>query len=278
MKIKAFLRRTKSTLEMLFYFAPFFICMNIGNIENMKENPMKRNIYIDFLAYYGIGSAHPGGFTLTKQLLAQLPLHREANVLEIGCGTGRTAAYMKKQYDYNVTAVENNEIMVQKAKNRWLQEQLQIELIQGSAEKLPLFDEQFDLVLGESVLAFTNKEQVIPECYRVLRKNGKLIVIEMIIEKHITKEEEAKIIHLYGIKELQTETEWIDLFQMEKFKRVTIVGGATIAETIAGQMEEPEWNMSQFIPTELYDAWVQHERVLHMYQHILGHRIFICEK
>ncbi|PFE05013.1 class I SAM-dependent methyltransferase [Bacillus cereus] len=239
---------------------------------------MKRNIYIDFLAYYGIGSAHPGGFTLTKQLLAQLPLHREANVLEIGCGTGRTAAYMKKQYGYNVTAVENNEIMVQKAKNRWLQEQLQIELIQGSAEKLPLFDEQFDLVLGESVLAFTNKEQVIPECYRVLRKNGKLIVIEMIIEKHITKEEEDKIIQLYGIKELQTETEWIDLFQMEKFKRVTIVGGATIAETIAGQMEEPEWNMSQFIPTELYDAWVQHERVLHMYQHILGHRIFICEK
>ncbi|MBJ3791571.1 class I SAM-dependent methyltransferase, partial [Bacillus sp. OA1] len=26
---------------------------------------MKRNTYIDFLAYYGIGSAHPGGFTLT---------------------------------------------------------------------------------------------------------------------------------------------------------------------------------------------------------------------
>ena len=27
---------------------------------------MGRNTYIDFLAYYGIGSAHPGGFTLTK--------------------------------------------------------------------------------------------------------------------------------------------------------------------------------------------------------------------
>lgn len=38
---------------------------------------MKRNTYIDFLAYYGIGSAHPGGFTLTKQLLAQLPLNME---------------------------------------------------------------------------------------------------------------------------------------------------------------------------------------------------------
>ncbi len=43
---------------------------------------MKRNTYIDFLAYYGIGSAHPGGFTLTKQLLAQLPFKYGANVLE----------------------------------------------------------------------------------------------------------------------------------------------------------------------------------------------------
>ena len=42
---------------------------------------MKRNTYIDFLAYYGIGSAHPGGFTLTKQLLAQLPFKYGANVL-----------------------------------------------------------------------------------------------------------------------------------------------------------------------------------------------------
>ena len=54
-----------------------------------RENPMKRNTYIDFLAYYGIGSAHPGGFTLTKQLLAQLPFKYGANVLEIGCGRGK---------------------------------------------------------------------------------------------------------------------------------------------------------------------------------------------
>ncbi|EEM04833.1 Methyltransferase type 11 [Bacillus pseudomycoides] len=168
--------------------------------------------------------------------------------------------------------------MIQKAKNRWSQEQLSIELIKGTAEQLPFLNEKFDLVLGESVLAFTNKEQVIPECYRVLQKNGKLVVIEMIIEKHLTKEEEEKILQFYGIKELHTEKEWIDLFQTTNYKRITIVGGGTIAETIAGQMEQPEWNLSHFIPAELYDAWVQHEQVLQMYQHILGHRVFICEK
>lgn len=91
---------------------------------------MERNTYIDFLAYYGIGSAHPGGFTLTKQLLAQLPFRHGANVLEIGCGTGKTAAYMAKNFGYKVTAVEKNEIMIQKAKDRWSFEGLDIQLIE----------------------------------------------------------------------------------------------------------------------------------------------------
>ena len=79
------------------------------------------------------------------------------------------------------------------------------------------------------------------------------------------------------MKELLTESEWVQLFQKVNFRRVTIAGGGTIAETISSYIEEPEWNVSQFIPNELYEAWVQHENVRLMYQHILGHRIFICE-
>ncbi|KAA0763778.1 class I SAM-dependent methyltransferase [Bacillus sp. SH5-2] len=239
---------------------------------------MRRNVYIDFLAYYGIGSAHPGGFTLTKQLLEQLPLRHEANVLEIGCGTGKTAAYMTKRFGYKVTAVEKNEIMIQKAKDRWMFEGLNIQLIQGDAEQLPCLNDSFEFVLGESILAFTDKERAISECYRVLQKSGKLVVIEMIIDTHIEKKEEGKITQLYGMKELLTEREWVQLFQKANFKRVKIAGGGTIAETISSYTEEPEWNVSSYIPNDLYEAWVQHEHVRLMYQHVLGHRIFICEK
>ncbi|WP_242241849.1 class I SAM-dependent methyltransferase [Bacillus cereus group sp. BfR-BA-01309] len=239
---------------------------------------MERNTYIDFLAYYGIGSAHPGGFTLTKQLLAQLPFRFGANVLEIGCGTGKTAAYMTKECGYKVTAVEKNEIMIQKAKDRWLIEGLDIQLIEGNVEQLPCLHNSFEFVLGESILAFTEKERVISECYRVLQKDGKLVVIEMIIDRHIEKSEEEKIVQLYGMEELLTENEWVQLFQKANFKRIIIAGGGTIAETISGYIEDPEWNVSSHIPNELYEAWVQHENVRLMYQHILGHRIFICEK
>lgn len=126
-------------------------------------------------------------------MLEQLPLRHEANVLEIGCGTGKTAAYMTKRFGYKVTAVEKNEIMIQKAKDRWMFEGLNIQLIQGDAEQLPCLNDSFEFVLGESILAFTDKERVISECYRVLQKSGKLVVIEMIIDTHIEKKRKKKL-------------------------------------------------------------------------------------
>lgn len=70
---------------------------------------------------------------------------------------------------------------------------MNVQLIQGDAERLPCLNDSFEFVLGESILAFTDKERVISECYRVLQKDGKLVVIEMIINTHIEKSEEEKL-------------------------------------------------------------------------------------
>ena len=152
--------------------------VNICIIENLKENFMKRNTYIDFLAYYGIGSAHPGGFTLTKQLLAQLPFRYGANVLELGCGTGKTAAYMTKECGYKVTAVEKNEIMIQKAKDRWSFEGIDIQLIEGSVEQLPCLHDSFEFVLGESILALQKKKRLFQSAIVYYRKTVSLLSLK----------------------------------------------------------------------------------------------------
>ena len=99
---------------------------------------------------------------------------------------------MTREFGYKVTAVEKNEIMIQKAKDRWLFEGLDIQLIEGNVENLPCLNNSFEFVLGESIIAFTDKERVISECYRVLQQDGKLVVIEMIIDRHIDKGEEEK--------------------------------------------------------------------------------------
>ena len=94
--------------------------------------------------------------------------------------------------------MEKNEIMIQKAKDRWSFEGLDIQLIEENVENLPCLNNSFELVLGESILAFTEKERVISECYRVLQKDGKLVVIEMIIDRHIGKGEEEKSLNYTG--------------------------------------------------------------------------------
>ncbi|WP_242223591.1 class I SAM-dependent methyltransferase [Bacillus cereus group sp. BfR-BA-01380] len=239
---------------------------------------MKQYSYLDFLAAFGVGSAHPGGFTLTKQLLAQLSLGPDTKLLEIGCGTGKTASYIAKQYGPVVCAVEVNDTMVQKARKRWNKDGVNIELIKGSAEALPFQDEAFHIVLGESVLAFTNKRKAIDECYRVLQRGGELLVIEMVTERHLSVHEEEQIIALYGMEQLLTEQEWIALFQESQFTTVRVVGGGTIAETISAHVEQPEWDISDFISQDLYEAWIAHEHILQQYKHRLGHRIFMCQK
>ena len=51
--------------------------------------------------------------------------------------------------------------MIQKAKDRWLFEGLAIQLIEGNVEHLPCLNNSFEFVLGESIIAFTDKERVI---------------------------------------------------------------------------------------------------------------------
>ncbi|MEI4801922.1 class I SAM-dependent methyltransferase [Bacillus sp. FJAT-51639] len=239
---------------------------------------MKQCSYLDFLAAFGVGSAHPGGFTVTKQLLAQFSLGPYTKLLEIGCGTGRTASYIVKQYGSVVSAVEMNETMVQKARKRWNKDGVNIELIKGSIEALTFHDEVFHIVLGESVLAFTNKRKAIDECYRVLQRGGVLLVSEVVTEQHLSVHEEEQIIALYGMEQLLTEQEWIALFQEAQFTTVRVLGGGTIAETISAHIEQPEWDISDFISQDLYEAWISHEQILQQYKHRLGHRIFMCQK
>lgn len=52
--------------------------------------------YQDALAYFGVSGAHPGGLTLTKFLLEQEKITSHTTLLDGGCGTGQTSAYIKR--------------------------------------------------------------------------------------------------------------------------------------------------------------------------------------
>ena len=72
--------------------------------------------YFDFLAKFGVGGAHPGGIPLTKNILSGENITNKTQILDAGCGTGQTAAFLYQQYNAKVVGLEINPIMIRKGK------------------------------------------------------------------------------------------------------------------------------------------------------------------
>lgn len=236
---------------------------------------MENTTYFDLLAALGIEFAHPGGFELTKYVLSILPINNSTKILEVGCGAGNTTKHIYKKYGNKNTVIENNIEMLRKTKINFLKENIPVQIVKGNAERMPFLNKSFDIILSESVTAFTDLNLSLKEYHRVLHDLGLFVAIEMSIERHLSGFEENEIKSVYGVRRILTELEWIDWLNKNNFKTVRIIGGNVIANTKNSQI--PPNNISN-LSNELQNKFIEHQRILHKYKHILGYRIFLCEK
>ncbi|MGG3692243.1 class I SAM-dependent methyltransferase [Heyndrickxia ginsengihumi] len=228
--------------------------------------------YIDYLAKFGVGCAHPGGFILTQDILAKENIKQDSKILDVGCGTGRTAAYLYEQFKTNVVGLEIHPIMLEKAEKRFLSQQLPIQLVAGSVENIPLERNMYDFVLSESVLAFVNKPSALAEIYRVLKPGGKLIANEMTIESKLSEEEQTKIKQFYNVDSLLEKEDWEHLLNTAGFCNIEIYKGTHDGYAV------PEYNLSPNLELELFNILSQHGHFLSLYQDILTYRLITCTK
>ncbi|MDR6122912.1 ubiquinone/menaquinone biosynthesis C-methylase UbiE [Bacillus sp. SLBN-46] len=231
--------------------------------------------YFDFLAKFGVGGAHPGGILLTKDILSGENITNNSFILDAGCGTGQTAAYLYQQYKAKVFGLEINPIMVEKAKSRFQSLKLPIQLIQGSIEEIPFEDDSFDFILSESVLAFVNKPKALKEFYRVLKKGGRLIANEMTINSKLSQHEESEIKKFYAIDSLLLEDDWKNLLESTNFKNVFI---KMQKQSLSHGNHAPEFNFSANFEPELFHILNEHGNIVIKYQNILSYRIISCTK
>lgn len=95
----------------------FFISYD-RNKKN-KEGGCNCKIQISRLfVRFGVGGAHPGGINLTKEIFKSENISTTSHILDVGCGTGQTAAYIAHKYGAKVTGIDINSIMVAKATER----------------------------------------------------------------------------------------------------------------------------------------------------------------
>ncbi|MGF7532927.1 class I SAM-dependent methyltransferase [Bacillus mexicanus] len=230
--------------------------------------------YLEMLSLFGVAGAHPGGLAFSKAILQKAALSPNQPILDAGCGTGQTAAYLGHLL-YPVTVVDKDPIMLQKAKNRFTNEGLAIPAYQAELEHLPFSSESFSCVLSESVLSFSDLTSSLQEIARVLTPGGMLIGIEAALKKPMPPAEKKQMMDFYGFTCLHEEAEWHKTLKSCGFQRTEAI------TLLPDDMEfEPttEMDLSQSIAPIYYDTLQTHYELMQIYSEYLGHCIFIAHK
>jgi ArsR family transcriptional regulator len=110
-------------------------------------------------------------------------LDERLEVADLGCGTGQLAALLAP-YVARVLAVDGSAEMLQAARER-LAGCDSVDVIEGALEDLPLPSASVDAALISLVLHHQpDPQRVIAEAARILRPNGRLVIIDMVPHTH----------------------------------------------------------------------------------------------
>ena len=230
---------------------------------------------MDLLSKFGIGGAHPGGLKATEIMLRDEPVNQETIILDAGCGTGQTSAYLYTKYHANIIALDAHPLIIQKAKTRFSQFQLPIQTLEAPLESIPLKDQAVDYCLAESVLSFVEIERVLEELKRVLKPGGILYAIELTIQRPLAERERRQIGEFYGFRQMWNEGQWKETIEKIGFADVQV-------KTLPSFYEDPEplteFQLSEDIPVALFDLMEQHEKLMLHYRDALGYRVIRAKK
>ena len=115
---------------------------------------------------------------ITLRWIEQLKLPRNAQLLEIGCGAGLSAADLAVR-GYHVTAVDTVPAMLKLTRNRVGQAQIAqlVRIVRADVRQLPMPDSSFDVVFALGVLPWLDDPRAaLREIARVTRPGGYALV------------------------------------------------------------------------------------------------------
>ena len=157
------------------------------------------------------------------KILAELEGSDFTDLLDCGCGTGPMLEILCEKFPgRHYTGLDLTPEMIKKAKEKQLPN---TEFLVGDCEALPFVDESFDVIIcTNSFHHYPNPQAFLDEAYRVLRKNGRLIlrdytsndvVVWMI--NHI----ELPLCHLLGHGDVRTyrKKEYEEMFRKTAFSK-----------------------------------------------------------
>ncbi len=103
-----------------------------------------------------------------------------SRVLEVAPGPGFLSIELAKSGKYQVTGLDISQTFVEIARKNAQDAGVQVDFRHGNAAETPFADETFDFIICTAAFKnFTQPVQAIAEMYRVLRPNGKALIVDL---------------------------------------------------------------------------------------------------
>ncbi len=119
---------------------------------------------------------HPGGLDLTTRALTLAELEPSSNILDLGCGSGASAALCWYTFGLDSMGLDLSEALLAEAHTR----HPGLRLCRATGVRLPFRESTLDAVLAECVLALMpDPDATFAEVQRVLRPAGSLIISDI---------------------------------------------------------------------------------------------------
>lgn len=155
----------------------FRLCMTVNKLFKLPVHPFNLNnegkkTYSQWQYEKGIDTIK---FYLKHNTVDEM--FKDKVVLDIGCGAGGKTIYYASKGVKEITGIEILEKYRNEAENLAKNYNLQdkFKFVQGDASNMPFEDEIFDTIIMNDAMEHVDQpEMVLKECYRVLKKNGKL--------------------------------------------------------------------------------------------------------
>ncbi|GAE29959.1 methyltransferase [Halalkalibacter hemicellulosilyticusJCM 9152] len=107
--------------------------------------------------------------------IAKLTIQDNDQLLDVDCNTGDTEKLIVDQYPkiHSIIGLDYEEQRINRAKQRWEQDEKKVAFVQGDAADLPFEDNRFDKVICAETLEWVKEPlRAIQEIRRVLKPNG----------------------------------------------------------------------------------------------------------
>ena len=164
------------------------------------------------LGRYLAKQMNQGHESLTLWGLSKVEIASDSVILDVGCGGGKTVnklAYLVPQGRIFGIDISHDMVEFSRKVNKELIVQNRVQIVEGSVEEMSFPDGYFDLVTAfETYYFWPNFVEALKEIKRVLKSDGRLLLVSEMVKNGIYEVENAKLIrethvHLIPLRAIQ---------------------------------------------------------------------------